>query len=612
MNVFHEESGALRASLVLSEQGASLQVESPHGKRGKIKATEVLLKFEQPSAGELMQSAQALLSSVDVDLLWSFSPQDQDFGFEQIAREYFGHLPTPVESAAVALALHAAPMYFYKKGRGRYKPATPENLNAAKTGLERKRREEAEREAWVNALVAGECPEPILALWRQGLFRPDRQTPVVKALEAAAHKLQLSPARLMAHCGVLSSPEMYFKERFIFENFGPAVSRVGDFLNPAELPRATVGAFSIDDHTTTEIDDAFSVERLTNGDYRVGIHIAAPALGFQPDSALDRFARERMTTVYMPGDKYTMLPEAAIEAFTLMEGRACPALSLYLTVGAEDYCIRSEDTRIEEVMIDRNVRHQDIEHGLTEEALQAGRVHGIPYSEELTFLWHLANARMAARGHVEKSPPPIDYNFYVDQGRVEIVPRVRGNPIDRIVSELMIHTNQAWGGYLKAHGLTGIYRARVQQKTSLGIEALPHDALGVEQYAWSSSPLRRYVDLINQWQLIAGLRGEASFWANDPESLLGIARAFESIYDTANEFQRQMERYWSLVWLRQEGIQETTATVVREGLGRVQGTPLVLKLHGVEGAEVGARFRVRLGPTDLWELTGSLQVLGEA
>jgi exoribonuclease-2 len=335
----------------------------------------------------------------------------------------------------------------------------------------------------------------------------------------------------------------------------------------------------------------------------VGIHIALPALGIIPGSPLDSFARQRMSTVYMPGDKFTMLPPAVIEQFTLAEGRWCPALSLYLTVRAVDREIVAQETRAERVLIAANLRHGDLETGLVEEHLRAGTVSGVPHAAELTLLWHLANAMAARRGHIERQPPPLDYNFHVDQGRVSIVPRVRGNPVDRIVSELMIHTNQTWGGYLREHGLAGIYRTQVNGRTGLGTEALPHQGLGVPQYAWSSSPLRRYVDLVNQWQLLAHLQGRSPRWPADGGELPGVARDFETAYDTYNDFQRSMERYWALVWIEQNGVRETEVNMLREGNGRVDGTPLVVRVHGASELAPGTAARADLGNPDFWELS---------
>jgi len=612
MNVFHEEDGGLKASIVLAEQGATLQVESPHGKRGKIKSAQVLLRFERPTAGELMMQAERVAQEIDIDFLWECCPQELDFGFEQLAKDYFGHAPTAVESVAVALSLHASPMYFYKKGKGRYKPATPDNLRAAKVGIERKKREEAQRADWVKSLFEGQFPEGWLPRWREFLYRPDRNLSEVKAIEASANDQGITIPTLFAACGVLESPLAFHRERFIFEWFGaPDVDFELDF-DASDLPKASVQAFSIDDVTTTEIDDAFSVENLPDGDWRIGIHIALPALVIQPGSEIDAFARGRMSTVYMPGDKFTMLPDSVVEHFTLAEGRWCPALSLYLMVKGEDCTILSEETRAEQVFMAANLRHGNIEAALTEEKLLAGNVEGIPFAHELMFLWRLANTRATARGHIERSPPSLDYNFYVENDRVEILPRVRGNPIDRIVSEMMIHANQSWGGYLKEKGLSGIYRSQVNGRTSLSVEALPHQGLGVNQYAWSSSPLRRYVDLVNQWQLLRHVQGQDPIWLADGGELSGVARSFETAYDTYNDFQRNMERFWSLRWLIQNEVKQTTVTMLREGSGRVTGTPMIVKVHGASELVPGTQAIVDFGQPDLWELTVSCHYRGLA
>jgi hypothetical protein len=88
-----------------------------------------------------------------------------------------------------------------------------------------------------------------------------------------------------------------------------------------ELPLATVRAFSVDDSATTEIDDALSIQGLGTGTVTLGIHIAAPGLAIAPDSAIDQVARHRLSTVYMPGHKVTMLPDEVVQTYTLQEGR---------------------------------------------------------------------------------------------------------------------------------------------------------------------------------------------------------------------------------------------------------------------------------------------------
>ena len=157
---------------------------------------------------------------------------------------------------------------------------------------------------------------------------------------------------------------------------------------PPELPVAAVRAFSIDDATTTEIDDAFSVTELPDGQLRIGIHIAAPALGFARGSALDAIARRRLSTVYMPGNKITMLPDEIVQTFTLGEGRDCPAVSLYLDI-TPGLAIVGEESRVELVPIVANLRHHDIEPVFNDDTVHNGGP-DFQWKRELTLLWDLA------------------------------------------------------------------------------------------------------------------------------------------------------------------------------------------------------------------------------
>ena len=374
MNVFYEEEGTFKVGAVLADNDASLQVEAAHGKRSKIKASAVLLRFEQPALNAFTDAAQRVAEEVDIDFLWQCCGADE-FSFDALGRDYFGHPPSALESAGLLYKLHGAPMYFYKKGRGRYKAAPAESLKAALASVEKKRLQAEQKLRWADELVAGRLPPEFQPLVSKLLYAPDKNTIEWKALEAACEQLKLSPARVMANCGALASPHDYHLNRFLFEYFprGAGFSAVPPVALPADLPRANVRAFSIDDETTTEIDDAFSVTPLPNGNREVGIHIAVPALGISPDSPIEAIARERLSTVYFPGRKITMLPEAAIDAFTLAgDGERC-ALSLYAEVGADGAVVNTR-SRCELVPIATNLRHGTLEAVFNVEAMAADTI----------------------------------------------------------------------------------------------------------------------------------------------------------------------------------------------------------------------------------------------
>ncbi len=615
MNVFYEEDGGFKVAHVMTDIVTSLQVESVSGKRSKIKANQVLLKFES-ALGEFMPAADKLAAGIDADFLWEVCGTSE-FGCEQLALDYFGHAPSPIESAAAAIKLHAAPMYFYKRGKGRYQAAPEENLKAALASIERKKRETEQMAAWVSQLKSGVMPEEMRPHLSMLLYKPDRNTLLMKAAEAAVAETQIPLPKLLFNAGAwtdhANAPHDYHLGKFLADYFPRGVEYFGavDATAPQNLPRANVTAFSIDDATTTEIDDAFSIHHEADGSIEIGIHIAAPALFFDRDSALEKLAANRLSTVYFPGQKITMLPAAAVELATLAEGRICPAVSFYARFAPDSLDLVSMRSAIEQVAIERNLRIDTLEKYFHEESVAAGLAEG-EYGEELILLHKLAKKLGGRRGKNEAEQDKLDFNFEVNAGRVSITPRKRGSPIDTVVSEFMIFANSEWGKLLAENNVAGIYRAQQNQKTRMTTEALPHEGLGVAQYAWSSSPLRRYVDLVNQRQLIALLRSEPPPFAKRSPELNEIVRKFDVTYDAYAEFQRELERYWCFRFLEQENIREFDGTMIRDELVRARLLPLVVKLDKNPALPGKTSVKVVVGEIDYWAITGQFSLPPQA
>ena len=583
MNIFYEESGQFKVAAIVQKNDATYQVDTQHGKRTKVKANNVFTEFDGDMAA-FLENAQAQAADIDTDLLWEVCGEEE-FSAEAIAEEYYGHAPTKTELAATLIALYAAPMYFYKKAKGVFKAAPEETLKQALAAIERKKQQDAQIDAWAEALKRGEMPPEIAADLKTILHAPDKQSLTYKAFTKAADALKTSAYELAKKTGGITSIPQYLQDGFEIKYF-PKGTGFPDLPLPEmpDLPKADVTAFSIDDESTTEVDDALSLTDLGNGTKRVGIHIAAPSLAVKPGDKMEKNIMERLSTVYFPGGKITMLPENWIAAFSLDAGAYRPAVSIYFDVDSE-FNVGEPTCKIEAVNIAENLRIQTIEpHFNAETGLDETGEMMFTHHQDLIWLHQFAVALQKARGKYEPDrAPQYDYSIELDEeGKVSVVRRERGSPIDMLVSEMMILANSTWAQMLHDNDLPGLFRVQPAGKVRMSTKSEPHIGMGVQHYGWFTSPLRRTADYINQKQLLSLIddTAEPLFQQSDAE-LFAALRDFDTAYAAYADFQRQMEAYWSLVYLQQQGTNELTATILKEDLVRIEGLPLVTRATGI-------------------------------
>ncbi len=307
-----------------------------------------------------------------------------------------------------------------------------------------------------------------------------------------------------------------------------------------------------------------------------------------------------------------------------------------------ELAISAYESRIERISIRANLRHHEIEPCFNERSIALGLA-DFPWRDELHLLWQLANACEARRGKPSATPGQHDYVFQIDGDlsdadacRVDIKVRERGSPLDKLVAELMIVANSTWGALLAEKGIAAIYRAQSSGKVRMTTTPLPHEGLGVAQYAWMSSPLRRYVDLLNQWQLVACLNGTPPFFgqretpSQGKEKLFAALRDFELRYSAYAEFQRSMERYWCLRWLQQEQLvspqqsqaeaqppapssdaeMKLSATLRRDNLVKFDHLPILQRVPSVPDLAPGQRLHLRIASIDLLNLDVDCRYVG--
>ena len=267
MNILFDDSGTFKTATILTDNETSLQVELSSGKRCKIKANNVLLRFTSPSSNQLLKQAEELAEQInsdinnDADFLWEVAPNGE-FSFIDFAKEYFGNdnQISPIENTAILLVINALPMYFHRKGRGCFRKASEEILQAAKAAKLKKEQLAEQINLWRDELINGNIPPEILQNKNSLIsYKRDRSLPYVKALELACSQLNISSAELLYKNQAFSSIyeihyskfiQNYVKEGTAFKQndlLELAIPQKSDDVTNMPTADSLVKALSIDD-----------------------------------------------------------------------------------------------------------------------------------------------------------------------------------------------------------------------------------------------------------------------------------------------------------------------------------------------------------------------------
>ncbi|GHA63995.1 ribonuclease II [Formosimonas limnophila] len=637
--VFYEQSGKPIVAQVMEQKEQHVHVKGIGSSLQKIKLKDVLLQTIALPTGVDAQSAapsiEQTAQSADLEFIWECAP-DEVFEFTFLAHEYFGEQANFIEQAAMWHALHHAPIYFGKKGKGQFIKQNREQIDIALAAVAKKEERLRQQAIWVDELIAGRCPDDVRKMRDAIVQKKNANDMSYKAVLAASEQLNLPIPALLLHAGAYSSAFDYHRASFISEHYpnGLAATLPMPTTDWHALPvNNVVTAFSIDDSFTTEIDDAFSVQVLDNGCQRIGVHIAAPSLVVVRDDAVDTHAASRMSTMYTPGEKVTMLPDDWVAQFSLDEGSTKPVVSIYVTFNATGETPEAQfsdvQTVIEQVHISDNLRHDVPELQLSVEDL-TGERSDYPQSQALKVLWKAAQALSAQRDAMRGKPENnnrADFSFTLEKDVdvtptgdevVQIVQRQRGSPIDKIVSEWMIFANVRWAQMLDSHHVPALFRSQSPMGVRTSTHAQPHLAMGVPAYMWATSPLRRYADLLNQMQLRAvidhGVTApmQAPFKAKEVD-LLKRMSAFDEKYRAYADQQNLMEKYWCLQWVKQRmnehGHLEAPAIVIKENLMRLCDIPLYIPNFPTGDAAPSTQRILRLSNIDWVALSLDVQVV---
>ncbi len=415
-----DDAGKFHAGRVMTESDASLQVELDSGKRVKVKAANVLMKFEQPAPAELMSRARTLADDIDLELAWEFAPEGE-FGFADLARDYFdakagvekqaAALVPPVRRAALLPPRRQGPVQESAGGHRQGRAAGHRAQEASGR---------ADRAPGPTRLAAGQCPPPVREQLYRILFKPDKNAPEYKAVVEAAKRPSARRWTCCKAAGAINSAYQFHWQRFPVRAVpeghgfpaGLAAPAIRDTLPLAPCRRSRSTIQRPPRSTMRCRCRAWAAARWCWASTSPRRAWPSPAA-----ATIDKVAAQRLSTVYMPGWKLTMLPDDVVQAYTLTAGRDCPAVSLYVTFDESTLEVTGHETRLERVPIVANLRHDQLDAVITAASLTGEAAADYPFAAELAFAFRLAQTLKARREVVRGKPENFnrpDYNFKLD------------------------------------------------------------------------------------------------------------------------------------------------------------------------------------------------------
>lgn len=378
--------------------------------------------------------------------------------------------------------------------------------------------------------------------------------------------------------------------------------------------------YTIDDQSTSEIDDGVSWELLADKRQRLWIHIADPTRWLIPEDELDLDARRRGTTVYLPTGMIPMFPSAlATGPMSLLQGRVCCALSFGVVLD-ESGAVQEYSIHPSSIKPTYRLTYEDVD-----EMLELG-VEGEP---EITAIATLARRRQMWRqsqGAISINLPEAVIKVQDD----EITIKVLNDSLSRqLVAEMMILAGEVAGHYAQVNKIAlpfrgqpqpelpseeeliqlpaGFARAcamrRCMPKSEMSTTPTRHAGLGLSTYTQATSPIRRYTDLLTHFQLKAHLRGEVPPFSG--EQIQEVMLSVTTVTQEATLVERQTNRYWGLEYLRRHPNQVWQALVLmwlredsRLALILIEDLGLQLPMVFKRGVGLGEQVLVKVSYVD--------------
>jgi len=633
--------------------GGKARIAVDRGRYIVVPLENVILEtgIAMASHGELdafRRETEAAAAGIDLREVWELVRGEPPLSFREIAELLSSDPPDARAYAAVLHHLESGASPWFDADGARYAAASEESAAERRDRAERQQREETEDQTlidWLAGRRRDPSPEgltPRQRTWldriRSWVVQGDEWTeaPRVKTFLARLSKDRKAHRRgvfdLLVERGVFEQHEHLQLLRLeVPIGFDPAVDAEaaahdpeGETAREGRRDLTGAAAFSIDDATTTDIDDALSVTRTGDG-FIIGIHITDLTLAVGAGTRLDEAARERVATHYFPDRKVPMLPPALSEgSASLVEGEERPVVSLLLDVGESLEELRSAELVRARITNRRRLTYDEVDRALAED--------DGPLVEPLGVLARFAELRRRRRieaGAVEIESPDLEVRVSAG-GEVSVTVRQRETPAQRLVSEMMILYNVEAARFARERDVPLVFRAQGSADSQavladaslhpalarhrffrsvppgdLTLEPRPHHLLGVDAYCQCSSPLRRYVDLLVQRQIAHFLAsGEPR---HSREEIAGFLYPTEERLRELRRLEADRVRYWLLKHF--EGLQGSRFEAVvlenhdRQATVELTDCPFRAGVILHRPSSPGDLVSLRLARADAWEDT---------
>ncbi len=629
------DDGRMRPALAMRETDRQVAVVEAGGRERTLSRALVLNAYPDrvvnrsnlaAAVAALERERVALAAEIDLGLLWEIvQEQGRSFVAEELAELFFGRRAAPVDVSVMLEALFNDRLYFVRRHM-EFLARPREQVERLRTQHDKVRlRSEANRRmrSLLEGLLGGgavpSAEEAATLTAELGAFleNPFTRNRDLEAMLAAAAP-DLIPAEsafeILARLGAAPAGPRYVIIGGIRTKFSAAALADASAATPPPRPPGDDScAVTIDDDDTLEIDDALSCEALADGGLRVRVHIALVADFVPRDSALDREAAARATTVYLPEATVRMLPDTiACDAASLVAGVERHVLTTELRLSAAgellDHAIYPARVRIaDRLTYDRCDSWIAAESGHPQ-ALMIRRLYEA--AEQLR-----ERRRTAGAVIVSRREPKVKVTA---DGTIEVSVIDATSPSRMLVAEFMVLSNHVIARYAATNRIPIIYRVQpgaggdlTTQRPHLSIFPDYHAGVGLDCYAQSSSPIRRYMDLVLQRQIVAALATGGANLPYQADELLAVIANAEASEGASKELERRAKRYWTLRYLERETLgAPLEAIVMRDGASAELAAYAVRgSLHGAPNVASQSRITVQIANVDPLRGTLSLEYL---